>query len=342
MFLMSTNIFVGSYSNKGADGIYCYSLDTISHQLNLISKTNLVENPSYLALSSDKETIYSVSEIYEFEGKECGAVAALSYKNQKYSLLDLKATDGQAPCHVLLDEPKNKLYVSNYFGGSIAMYDIDTERKLEMCDFVKHSGFGPHKERQEAPHMHFCGFIDGKVCGADLGIDTIKCYDTSSDKLVHVNDIEVFKGAGVRHFIVSNKNEDLIFAICELTSEVMVIKKSGDNYEIIQRISTLPEGFTESTCAAIKQSSNGKYIFASNRGHDSIAVYELAGDQLQLVNIVDSKGKSPRDFLVLKDHVVIANQDSDNIVVFTFDENTGELEFTGQSIKCKQPVCVIN
>ncbi|MEG2936511.1 MAG: beta-propeller fold lactonase family protein, partial [Clostridium sp.] len=217
----------------------------------------------------------------------------------------------------------------------------NTEKKLEMCDFVKHTGCGPHKERQEATHMHFCGFIDGKVCGADLGIDTIKCYDTNSNKLVHVKDIEIFKGVGVRHFVVSNKNEDLIFAICELTSEVMVIKKSGDNFEVIQRISTLPESFTESTCAAIKQSSNGKYILASNRGHDSIAVYELAGEQLQLVNIVDSKGKSPRDFLVLKDHVVIANQDSDNIVVFTFDENTGELEFTGQVTECKKPVCVI-
>lgn len=339
---MGTNIFVGSYSDKGSDGIYCYSLDPLNHQLKLISKTNLVENPSYLALSRDKETIYSVSEIYEFEGKECGAVAALTYKNQEYTLVDLKATNGQAPCHVLLDEAKSKLYVSNYFGGSIAMYNIDNEGKLEMCDFVKHEGCGPHKERQEAPHMHFCGFIDGKVCGADLGIDTIKCYDINSDKLVLKKDIEIFKGAGVRHFIVSNKNENLIFAICELTSEVMVIKKVGDNFEITQRISTLPEGFTESTCAAIKQSINGKYVFASNRGHDSIAIYELIGEQLQLVDIVDSKGKSPRDFLVLKEHIVIANQDSDNIVVFNFDENTGKLQFTGQMVECKKPVCVTN
>lgn len=339
---MGTNIFVGSYSDKGADGIYCYSLDPLNHQLKLISKTNLVENPSYLALSTDKETIYSVSEIYEFEGMECGGVAALTYKNQEYTLVDLKATNGQAPCHVLLDEVKSKLYVSNYFGGSIAMYNIDNQGKLEMCDFVKHEGCGPHKERQEAPHMHFCGFIDGKVCGADLGIDTIKCYDIKADKLVLKKDIEIFKGAGVRHFIVSNKNENLIFAICELTSEVMVIKKVGDNFEITQRISTLPESFTESTCAAIKQSINGKYVFASNRGHDSIAIYELIGEQLQLVDIVHSKGKSPRDFLVLENHIVIANQDSDNIVVFTFDENTGELKFTGQMVECKKPVCVTN
>lgn len=341
---MIIDIFVGSYAKKGTDGVYCYSLDTTNHELKLVSKTNLVENPSYLTRSSDKGTIYCVSETYEFEGQEGGGVAALKYENEQYTLLDIKATKGSSPCHVLLDENKSYLYVSNYFGGSIAMYHIEDQGKLQICDFVKHSGCGPNKERQEAPHMHFCGFIDGKVCGSDLGIDTIKCYDVdaNSNKLVHVQDIDIFKGTGVRHFTVSNKNKDLIFAVCELSSEVMVIKKDGDKFEIIQRISTLPEGFTESSCAAIKQSRNGKYIFASNRGHDSIAIYELIGEKLNLVKIIDSKGKTPRDFLVLKDHVIIANQDSDNIVVFTFDENTGALDFTGQYVECSKPVCVIN
>lgn len=341
---MIIDIFVGSYAEKGTDGIYCYSLDTTNHKLKLVSKTNLIENPSYLTRSSDKGTIYCVSETNKFEGQEGGGVAVLNYKNEQFSLVDITTTKGSAPCHVLLDENKSNLYVSNYSGGSIAMYHIEDQGKLQMCDFVKHSGCGPNKERQEAPHKHFCGFIDGKVCGADLGIDTIKCYDvdTNSNKLIHVQDIDILGGTGVRHFTVSNKNKDLIFAICELTSEVMVIKKDGNKFEIIQRISTLPEGFTESFCAAIKQSLNGKYILASNRGHDSIAIYELIGEKLNLVKIVDSKGKSPRDFLVLKDHVIIANQDSDNIAVFTFDEDTGALDFTGENVECKKPVCVIN
>ncbi len=341
---MSINIFVGSYAEKGTDGIYCYSLDASNHQLELTSKTNLVENPSYLTISSDKDTIYCVSETNEFDGQEGGAVAALNYENGQFTLLDIAATKGLAPCHVLLDENKKNLYVSNYFGGSIAMYRIEDNASLQMCDLVKHSGFGPNKERQESAHMHFCGFIDGKVCGTDLGLDTIKCYDvdTNSNKLIPLQDIELYKGTGVRHFIISNKDKDLIFAICELTSEVMVIKKNGEKFDVIQRISTLPKGFTESTCAAIKQSLNGEYILASNRGHDSIAVYKLIGENLSLVKIVDSHGKSPRDFLVLKDHIIVANQDSDNIVVFTFDENTGVLYFTGQEVHCKKPVCVIH
>ena len=224
------------------------------------------------------------------------------------------------------------------------MYHIEDKGKLQMCDLIKHRGWGPNKERQEASHVHFCGFIDGKVCAADLGIDTIKCYDIDSNfnKLVHAQDIEIYKGTGVRHFTVSNRNKDLIFAVCELSSEVVVIKKSGANFKIIQRISTLPEGITESYPAAIKQSLNGKYIFASNRGHDSIALYELIGEKLNLVTMIESKGKNPRDFLVLKDHVIIANQGSDNIAVFTFDENTGALDFTGENVECKKPVCVIN
>ncbi|WP_097015074.1 lactonase family protein [Anaerocolumna aminovalerica] len=341
---MIIDIFVGSYAEKGTDGIYCYSLDTSNHQLKLKSKTNLVENPSYLARSSDKGAIYCVSETNRFEGQEGGGVAVLNYENEQFSLLDITATKGSAPCHVLLDERRNNLYVSNYSGGSIAMYHIEDKGKLQMCDLIKHRGWGPNKERQEAPHVHFCGFIDGKVCAVDLGIDTIKCYDIDSNfnKLVHAQDIEIYKGTGVRHFTVSNRNKDLIFAVCELSSEVVVIKKSGANFKIIQRISTLPEGITESYPAAIKQSLNGKYIFASNRGHDSIAFYELIGEKLNLVTIIESKGKNPRDFLVLKDHVIIANQGSDNIAVFTFDENTGALDFTGENVECKKPVCVIN
>lgn len=341
---MGINIFVGSYAERGTNGIYCYSLDVSNHELKLTSKTNLVENPSYLALSSDKGTVYCVSETNEFQGEEGGAVAALNYENEQFSLLDIRGTKGAAPCHLLLDENNKYLYVSNYFGGSISMYQMRDNGELQMCDIVKHSGCGPNKERQESAHMHFCGFINGKVCGADLGIDTIKCYevDTNSNKLIPEQDIELYKGTGVRHFICSKVREDLIFAICELSSEIMVLKKQEDKFNIIQRISTLPEGFTESTCAAIKQSLNGKYIFASNRGHDSIAVYELIDEKLRLVNIVDSEGKTPRDFLVLKDHIIIANQDSDNIVVFTFNENTGEMNFTGQSVHCKKPVCVIN
>lgn len=341
---MIIDIFVGSYAEKGTDGIYCYSLDTSNHQLKLKSKTNLVENPSYLARSSDKGAIYCVSETNRFEGQEGGGVAVLNYENEQFSLLDITATKGSAPCHVLLDERRNNLYVSNYSGGSIAMYHIEDKGKLQMCDLIKHRGWGPNKERQEAPHVHFCGFIDGKVCAVDLGIDTIKCYDIDSNfnKLVHAQDIEIYKGTGVRHFTVSNRNKDLIFAVCELSSEVVVIKKSGANFKIIQRISTLPEGITESYPAAIKQSLNGKYIFASNRGHDSIALYELIGEKLNLVTMIESKGKNPRDLLVLKDHVIIANQGSDNIAVFTFDENTGALDFTGENVECKKPVCVIN
>ncbi len=341
---MNIDIFIGSYAEKGTDGIYCYTLDTASHQLKLIAKTNLVENPSYLTKSGDNGFIYCVSETNEFEGSEGGGVAVLNYEKEQFTLVDIAATKGSAPCHVLLDDNKNNLYVSNYSGGSIAMYHIEDQGKLQMCDYVLHYGCGPNKDRQEAPHVHFCGFIDGKVCAADLGIDAIKCYDVNANdnKLVHVQDIEIYKGTGVRHFIVSNKNRDLIFAVCELTSEIIVIKQNGENFEIIQRISTLPEQSTESYAAAIKQSRNGKYILASNRGHDSIALYELMGEKLKLIKIIDSKGKYPRDFLILKDHVIVANQDSDNIAVFTFDENTGALDFTGQIEECKKPVCVIS
>lgn len=335
------NIFIGSYNEKDKNSIYCYDLDTQKGILNLKSECNLVENPSYLAMSKDKSTIYAVSETSEFNGKFGGAVAVLTYKNGEFVLDDIKATDGDCPCHVLIDKDEKYLYVSNYMSGDISVYRINDDKTLVMTDFVKHFGSGPNKERQESAHMHYCGFIDDKVCAVDLGIDKIKCYDNDTGKLKLVNEIDFPKGVGVRHFLVDNKNPNIIFVVCELSSEVIVVEKQGNDFNIIQRISCIPEKFKDSFCAAIKQSENGKYVLVSNRGHDSIVVFEWINNKLEFVKYIDVKGKFPRDFLLLKDYIIVANQNSDNVVLIKFNQENADIEYLTHDIYCQKPVCVI-
>ena len=324
------DIFVGSYGVGDNQSVYHYEVSDLGFKL--ISSTNLIDNPSYLALSPDKKHIFCVSETETYQGEYGGAVCILKYENNEFTLFDSKGTQGAAPCHLRLKD--NCIFVSNYLGGSVSVLKINEEvNQLEMCDFVKHTGSSINVQRQEAPHVHFCDFVGGELWAADLGTDTIMRYGVKGDKLEFLGQIDCDKGSGVRHFVVNENGT--VFAICELSSEIIVI----EDRKIVERISTIAEGGGENIGSAIKIYKD--LIFASNRGHNTIALYQITNERLTLIDTIATMGKTPRDFLVCDDYLVVANQDSNQLELFQFDYATKTVSHTGKHVACTQPVCII-
>ena len=182
------------------------------------------------------------------------------------------------------------------------------------------------------------------IWSVDLGIDAVKYYeiDLQHDKIIpHTEkDVHLPKGEGPRHFVLGKNNSNLMYIVCELSSKIYVVNNVDNS--IVQKISTLPDEVTNSTCAAIKMSENGKYLYVSNRGHDSIAVFEIKEDGLlSLIQIEKTVGKNPRDFSIYKKMLLIANQDTNSVNIFHVDENTGFIKNSGTYIECKSPVCIV-
>ena len=335
-------IYTGTYCHGGADSLFAADFDEHTGRLSLAGSCAFVDNPSYLARGKGG-LLYAVSETQDFmDHPNSGALAVLKDSGSAFSLLAAQPTLGAAPCHVLLSADESRLYVSNYMGGSLSTFVAAPQ--LHLTQTVQHRGSGPNRARQEGPHVHFCGFAGDRLYAVDLGLDVLKSYRTCENALVPdaASDIRLPKGSGPRHFVVSKLYPNTIFVLCELSNEVMMVDISQPGGTLLQTISTLPEP-CESICAAIKQSDCGRFLFASNRGHDSLAVLSLAQDrrEMALASVAKSEGKTPRDFCVLGGHLLVCNQDSDTITVFSFDTQTRQLTFTGERCRCPKPVCVI-
>lgn len=343
-------ICVGTYSNEKEAGIYEFGLK--GTKLELKRTITGIGNPSYLALSAQGDRLYAVMEEMEFRGEAGGGVAAFEKSGDGWCLLNMQGTKGTLPCHLLLDEQRGYLYAANYMSGSIGMFSITQEGAIgDLCDFIQHSGSGPNPARQEGPHAHYVGFSPDRsaILSVDLGSDWIRYYDVDAENAKLIarpkRDLHMPEGVGPRHFVWDAQQTGQLYVVCELTSEIIVVQEDGAGGKILQRISTLPEGAADSACAAIKMSKDGRFLYASNRGNDSIAVFSIDGEQgvrtLKCLQIADAAGKTPRDFLLLEDMVIVANQGSNRISVLKRDAGTGLIEDTGDFAECNAPVCVI-
>lgn len=343
-------LYVGTYAKENQAGIFQYRIDGKDRTIQLELERDGISNPSYLALSKDGHRLYAVMEDMEFRGKTGGGFSILESTEGKLSLLCSEGTKGTLPCHVLVDEESGYAFVSNYMSGSLSMFALgDNHDFCSLCDFKQHEGKGTHPTRQEGPHVHFSGFSpkkDGLWC-VDLGQDKIFYYEIDVQKgcLEHYSEYDITfpGGCGPRHFVINPVYPQWMYVVCELSSEVFVVDIAEKAPRIFQRISTLNTPDAESTCAAIKCSEDGRFVYASNRGDDSIAVYEMDKNTglLNRIQIEKTRGKSPRDFLVLEDMVLAANQDSNNITRFYRDADTGKLSAEGECIECHAPVCLI-
>jgi len=346
-------LYVGTYTSGKSEGIYVYRMDRATGRLARFSSIKSV-NPSFLTIDKQKQYLYAVNEIGEYAGKPGGGVSAFAIDpaTGNLRLLNEQATQGADPCYLSVDNRRRVLLVANYTGGSVTVLSVRADGTLEkVTDLKRHVG-SSIKEQQKGPHAH-CVIFDQHerfVLTADLGIDKVMIYqlDRKTWKLNPANQpfAELPKGAGPRHLAL-HPSGDYLYVINELDS-TMASFKYDERYgalTLIDTASTLPGNFTgTSYCADVHVSASGKFLYGSNRGHNSIVVFEIDPQtgKLKLVEHVSTEGDWPRNFTIdpTGAFLLVANQRSDNVVTFKIDQNTGRLTPTGNNEQIPSPVCL--
>ncbi|MCA9837057.1 MAG: lactonase family protein [Trueperaceae bacterium] len=336
--------FVGTYTvspGKG-EGIYSCSLEP-DGSMRILEIFKAIPNPSYVILDRPNKRLYAVHEA----GTDSAAVSALSYTDDyKLRLINTQKVPGSSPCHLALDPSGEYLTVANYSSGNVVMYGIEADGSLsELKDNVQHAGKSVNAARQEGPHAHSTVFgPEAKLWVADLGTDEVKGYGLAEGKLREDSSTKLAAGAGPRHMVFSPDGKYL-FVVNELDSTVSLLRHQQGALSLLTSISTLPHDFTgESYCAAIRIHPNGKFVYASNRGHDSIAVLEFdeEAETLTPVQYASTIGNFPRDFALTHDAkmLITSNQHSHDLYSYNLNGETGKLEPTGEKLEIGSPVCV--
>ncbi len=349
--------YVGTGSEKGSEGIYVFRFHAASGKLTPLGLAAEATNPSYLAIHPNHRFLYAVNEVNELGGQKTGAVSAYSIdsKTGKLTFLNQVSSHGTGPCHVTVDKTGKNVFVANYEGGSIAVLPIEADGKLhEASAAIQYHGSGVNKERQEGPHPHCIGTSPDNrfALVADLGLDEILVYRFDPAKgLLTPNDPPFGKaspGAGPRHFTF-HPNGRFVYVINEMHCTVSTYEYDAGHGALRLKgtISTLPDGYkvtNNDSTAELRVHPCGKFVYGSNRGHDSIAVFavDAAAGTLTQVERVPTQGKIPRGFDLdpTGRYLIAANQDSNSLVVFQIDQKTGRLTPTGQKLEAMAPVDV--
>jgi len=308
-----------------------------------------------LAWHPSRSVLYAVNEVGEFEGQRTGAVAAFAIERESglLTLLNRQSSRGSGPCHITVDASSRYVFVANYGSGSVAMLPIRDDGSLEAAsDFHQHEGSSVDQGRQEGPHAHSVTVDPGNryVLAADLGLDQILIYEIDHERgRLIPNPAQPFAairpGAGPRHFAF-HPNGSFGYVINELDNTVtaFVYDQRQGTLREIQHISTLPEGYSgTSYCADIHVHPNGRFLYGSNRGHDSIVVFAVGEDgRLALVQHEPTQGSFPRNFALdpSGNFLYVANQNTNSIVPFRIASETGRLSPTGRVYEAPKPVCI--
>ena len=352
-------VFIGtytepSYRGKG-EGIYSCTLDLESGSLVLTQKVPDVANPSYIACDPARERLYCVNELQEYNGKPSGAVTAFSVERNTRLLkkLNSQASEGMDPCHIVVAGSGRHVLVSNYSSGSVSVLPIVPDGRLgEAVQLIQHQGTSINKNRQTGPHVHSLFFDPEQryAFACDLGIDKLVTYKYDSDAREPLNLVGsigpfIKPGAGPRHcaFHPSGKYCYLINEL-DSTIEVLRYQPADGRFMILQIVSALPETCNiVNLCAAIRVSPDGRFLYASNRGHDSIVVYRIDRETgfLAYAGCTPSGGRAPRDFVIAPSgtFLLVANQNSDNVTTFRIDTESGK-PAKATEIEVPTPVCV--
>lgn len=347
--------YTGSYTQKDTPavnpegkGIGCFTLDLKSGEVELLQYTKQ-RSPSYIVISDNKKYLYTLEEMYENINPQVYAYRIEG--DGKLSLINSQKIKGDYSCHLAI--VNNQLVVANYVSGNILSYPILDDGSLEPFNQeIQHKGIGPNKERQEAAHAHMIyPFQSEQMYVVDLTLDKAKAYkmDDETHKWVENSeqDVTIEAGAGARHMVMS-KTESFAYILSELSGEIFVAKIGNKENEIVQKISFVPEKYkTEFGGAAIRIHPSGEFLYASCRGSDSIAIFNINKEskELTLVSCQLTEGKTPRDFNVdpTGKWLIAANQDSNTLVVFEIDQETGELRSTSKmTVKTPVNICWLN
>jgi 6-phosphogluconolactonase len=359
-------VYVGTYTEpirfgtgkilegKG-EGIYLYRMGPATGTLEFDSKTTGVVNPSYLAIDPTQRFLYAVNELKTYEDKPTGTVSAFAVdaKSGKLGFLNRRLTHGTDPCHVTVDGEGRYIFVANFMSGSVCVLAVQKDGSLgEASDFVQHLGSSVDLVRQKGPHAHSVTLdrTNRFAFVPDLGLDKLMVYtfDRTRGMLEPhaVAWVKMKPGAGPRHLAL-HPGGRFAFLINELDSTLAALSVDARKgvFKVRQVVPTLPADFQgESTCADVQVTPSGRFVYASNRGHDSLVIYRI--DQhtgrLTYVGHQTTQGKTPRQFEIdpTGRFLLVGNQDTDTIVSFRIDPQTGKLAPTGQVLQVPTPVCV--
>jgi 6-phosphogluconolactonase len=335
-------LYVGTY----AESIHLVRMDRRTGELVRVGAVNAGANPSFLSIHPNGRVLYAVNEI-----EQSGIVSAFAIERGTGALtrLNKQPSGGGAPCYVSVDRSGRAALVANYGGGSVALLPIEPNGALAPAHVVQHTGRGPNAERQEAPHAH-CIIPDPAnrfALAADLGADRVFVYrlDPEAPSLLHVGEAVMRPGAGPRH-IVFHPTLPLVFVANELDSTVATLRFDAERGTLSPQgtLSTVPAGWTGTNYPAdIHVVANGRTLYLSNRGHNSIAVFSVSGEgALALEQVTSTEGDWPRNFSLHPTGrwLLVANQRSNSIVVFARNPKNGRLTPTQQRIALPSPVCL--
>ena len=345
-------VYVGTYTRNGSRGIYAFRFHSSTGKLSSLGLAAESESPSFLAEHPNHKFLYAVNEAGRIGEVSAFAIDATS---GKLTFLNKVSSGGNSPCHLAVDKTGKWVAVANYGDGVLTIYPIGSDGKLgEPVVTEKHTGSSADPSRQKGPHGHEAVFSpDGKfLLFSDLGLDKIFIYkfDSATGKITP-NDPpsgSVPAGAGVRHFAF-HPNGRTVYSINEIGSSVTAFHydPAKGSLEAFQTLSTLPEGFKgQNSTAEIAVDRAGKHVYGSNRGHDSIALFNVDPAKMTLTRTDDTPvmGKTPRDFVLdpTGKYLIAANQDSSDITIFKVHPNSGQLTPAGQPVKdAPMPVCVL-
>jgi 6-phosphogluconolactonase len=343
------DLIVGAYTSGNSKGIAVYRFYTESGRLAYLSQIDNVSNPSYLTVSNNNKFVYAVNE------NDQGEVSAFNFeaKTGKLNFINKVSTLGGAPCYVSVDKNQKNLFIANYSGGNIAVVPINADGSLAPAiETLKDDGHGPNKDRQEKAHVHTAVLSPDEkyVLYTDLGTDKINItkYKGGKDSpIVPAKPayVSVTPGYGPRHLAFSNDKKHL-YLITEMGSSVIMFDYNNGKLQQKQDITLLPEGFKGETGAAdIHISPNGLFLYATNRGvANDISVFSINQEngELTFIERKPTGGKGPRNFVIdpTGKFLIVAHQNSDSIIVYRIDENTGKLSNAVFHLEVGNPVCL--
>ena len=353
-FAQKFHLFVGTYTEGTASkGIYVYQFDAATGDATLVSTTATV-NPSYLALAPGGKFLYAANETDE-KGQP-GEVSAFAFDKVTGQLrfLNKQSSGGGGPCYISVDAGRKWAMVANYGGGSLAALPIHADGTLgSLTQQIQHTGSGPNKDRQEKPHVHSVTFSPDQryLISADLGLDDLSVYRFNAAAATQplstspVSSVHTGPGDGPRH-ISFYPGKPYVYGMMEMGGAVDFFHWTNGKLVAIQRVSSLPEDFKGDIGSAdIHVAPKGKFLYASNRGDaNSIAIFSVdtVTGKLTIKGFESTQGKTPRNFMIdpTGHWLLVANQRSDNIVIFSIDAKTGLLKATGKQLNVPAPVCL--
>lgn len=357
----TTWMYAGTFTHHGpgergrADGLYVYRFDAESGALALQQEVADIPSPAFLALAPDGRTLYAVNEVTTIDGHDGGAVSAFARDPEtgRLTYLNREASHGDDPCHLTVDATGTYVLVANYGSGSVAMLPVESDGRVKPAsDTRQHAGSSAHPQRQQGPHAHSITPDPTNTFAfvADLGLDQILIYgiDVDNGRLTPHDPpfAKLHDGAGPRH-LAFHPSSPIVYVINELDSTITTCRWDlvSGTLEPRQTVSTLPEGFDgDNTCADVHVNPSGTFLYGSNRGHDSIAIFAIdpIDGRLTPAGHQSTLGEEPRNFAIdpTGRFLLVANQNSDTIVTFRIDEMSGALLEMGQVTSAPTVVCL--